>query len=175
MHLPPRLLRSFIFSGGLATTLCFSSSALSAEQVVVQYGIFRRSISVADLATFAETGEVPSELNLYLKASRQNPDDVRRVLREETEVSVVTLDRVLNSAAGDLLLDQVGQVVRTPSNRANRQAIRSALILSASQDSRVSLIEVIQNYPTSNVVVEVGLISQVYSQIDEVLGQIQNF
>ncbi|MHC5722793.1 MAG: alpha/beta hydrolase [Nostoc sp.] len=43
----------------------------------------------------------------------------------------------------------------TPSRRADRQALRAALLLSATQDRQVSLIEIIKNYPTNEVQVEV--------------------
>ncbi|WP_292789839.1 alpha/beta hydrolase [uncultured Nostoc sp.] len=42
-----------------------------------------------------------------------------------------------------------------PSQRADRQALRAALLLSASQDRLVSLIEIIKNYPTNELEVEV--------------------
>jgi hypothetical protein len=58
-------------------------------------------------------------------------------------------------------------------NTASRQAIRSALILSASPDNRVSLIEVIQKYPTAEVELEGERILQAYRQIDAIGGLIK--
>ncbi|MHC5671232.1 alpha/beta hydrolase [Nostoc sp.] len=43
----------------------------------------------------------------------------------------------------------------TPSQRADRQALGAALVLSASQDRQVSLTEIINNHPTNEVEVEV--------------------
>lgn len=51
-------------------------------------------------------------------------------------------------------MDQISQVIYTPSRRADRQALRSALVLSASQDGQVSLIKIIKNYPTDEVEVD---------------------
>ena len=61
---------------------------------------------------------------------------------------------MLNSRIGNIILEQISQVIYTPSRRVDRQALRSALVLSASQDVQVSLIEIIKNYPTNKVEVD---------------------
>jgi Alpha/beta hydrolase of unknown function (DUF1400) len=168
MRLLLKRLRLFVFLGVSSIALCFSTKAIAADQVVIKYKIFRESISVAELTTFVETGEASSGLQFYLSKSRQKPEDVRRMLGQQTDVNVVTLDRALNNPVGDLLLDQISLVVHPPTNAASRQAIRSAIVLSASQDSKVSLIEVIQKYPTSEVELEGERLSQAYRQINAI-------
>lgn len=69
----------------------------------------------------------------------------------------------------------MGYSIHTSSNQANRQALRSALVLSANGDNKVSLIEVIQNYPTSEVIVEGERLVRTYNQLSiiaEDLGRI---
>jgi Alpha/beta hydrolase of unknown function (DUF1400) len=173
MRLSSRLLKLSIFLGISSAVLSVSTNAIAAEQVVVKYKILRESISVAELTTFVETGEASSGLQSYLKASQQNPEDVRRLLGRETNVNVVTLDRALNNPVGNFVLDQISLAVHPPANAASRQAIRSALVLSASQDNKVSLIEVIQKYPTAEVELEGERIAQAYRQIDAIGGWIR--
>jgi len=60
-----------------ADILLSSSSAIAAEQVVLKYRIFRESISVEELTTFAETGELSTSLRLNFALARQNPKVVR--------------------------------------------------------------------------------------------------
>jgi hypothetical protein len=165
MPLLLQLQRLFIFLGVSSTALCLATSAIAAEQVVIKYKIFRESISVAELTTFVKTGEASSGLQFYLSKSKQKPEDVRKALAQEANVNVVTLDRALNNSAGDFLLDQISLAVHPPTNAVSRQAIRAALVLSASQDNKVSLIEVIQNYPTSEVELEGERLAQAYRQI----------
>lgn len=83
--------------------------------------------------------------------ARQDPKAIRQYLTKPVKVNPVFLDRVLNSQIGNIILDQISQVTYTPSRRADRQALRAALVLSASQDRQVSLIEIIKNYPTNEV------------------------
>jgi Alpha/beta hydrolase of unknown function (DUF1400) len=168
MRLSMRLLQSFIFLGVSSASLCFGTGAIAAEQVIIKYKIFRESISVAELTTFVKTGETSSALESYLNTSRQKPEDVRRILGKQANVNVVTLDRALNNPVGNFVLDQLSLAVHPPTDAASRQAIRSALVLSASQDNKVSLLEVIQKYPTSEVELEGERISQAYRQISAI-------
>ncbi|NJO40760.1 MAG: alpha/beta hydrolase [Cyanobacteria bacterium CRU_2_1] len=169
MNLPTSIRRVLFLTIGTGLTVAaslWSATAIAAEQVVMKYQIFERSVSVADLTTFAETGEASSELENYMEASGQDPELIRRMLTREVEIGVVPLDRMLNNAVGDVMLDQVSEFVYTPSGAADREAMRSALVLSASDDDHVSLIEIIQKYPTQQVYVDGNRINAAYRQIE---------
>jgi hypothetical protein len=79
------------------------------------------------------------------------------------------LDKALNSLPGEWLLDQLGQTIRPVSGEASRQALRSALVLSASNDGELTLLEVLQTYPTETVVLEVDQVESVLARIDTLL------
>ncbi|MFH7024100.1 MAG: alpha/beta hydrolase [Heteroscytonema crispum UTEX LB 1556] len=146
-------------------TLLYTNSAIAAERVTFKYGIFRPSVSVDELTKLAETGEVSQSLNFYFNQAGQDPKAVQKILTQEVNANPVVLDRVLNNQIGEFLLDRIGQSVSTPSGQANRQALRSAIILSANKDNKVSLIEIIQNYPTTEVIVDGGRLAQTYNQL----------
>ncbi|PPS45431.1 alpha/beta hydrolase [Chroococcidiopsis sp. TS-821] len=148
-------------------------AANAAERVVLRYRIFRQSLSVAELAQFAETGELSRSLRSNLARAGQDPVTVRRYLTEPVRVNPVFLDRVLNSPVGNALLDEISQVIHTPSRRADRQALRAALVLSA-RDGQVSLIEVLQNYPTREVQVDGDRLEVAYRQLRRLSGNIQD-
>ena len=158
-----------------ASILLSSTSAIAADQVLLKYRIFEESISVKELTTFAETGELSSSLKINLALARQNPKVVRQYLTEPVKVNFLFLDRLLNSSIGEVVLDEVSQVVHTPSRRANRQALRSALILAASSDGNLTLIEIIQNYPTAVVQVEGDRLERAYRQISKLTGLVEDF
>lgn len=142
-----------------------SSAAIAAERVMLKYRILRQSVSVPELTQLAETGQPSPALKAYLKLAQQEPQRLRQPLVQPIHVNRRLLDRVLNSPPGEVLLDQVGQVIHTPSNRANRQALRSALVLSATPDNEITLIEVLQNYPTSEIEVEGDRLEDTYRQL----------
>ena len=74
----------------LITTVCgvfFSSlPAFAAEQVVLKYRVFRESVSVKELTTFADTGKLSTLLRVNLAIAQQDPKNVRRYLTEPVKV-----------------------------------------------------------------------------------------
>ncbi|MEH2237596.1 MAG: alpha/beta hydrolase [Nostoc sp.] len=135
---------------------------------------FRESLSVEELSTFAQTGELSRSLRVNLALVRQDPKAIRQYLTESVKVNPVFLDRVLNSQIGNIILDQISQVISTPSRRADRQALRAALVLSATQDGQVSLIEIIKNYPTNEVEVDGDRLQGAYRQLRRLQTSLQD-
>ena len=151
-----------------------SPAAIAAEQVVLKYNIFERSIPVEDLTTFAETGKLSRDLKAYMRMSKQDPEKVRKTLTDKVDVNVVTLDRVLNSVVGNLALEQLSQYIYTSSRQADKQAMRAALVLSASEDNNISIMEIAQNYPTQDVYIDGNRLSEAYAQISLLRGGLDN-
>jgi hypothetical protein len=150
------------------------SYILAAETVVLEYKIFRESIAVDELSTFAQTGKLSNSLRINLALARKEPQVIREYLTTPVKVSSVFLDRVLNSPVGDIILDELSQVIHTPSGKANRQALRSALVLSAVGDEQITLIEVIENYPTQNVQVDGEQLQNAYRQLRRLQTGLEN-
>ncbi len=175
------LRRSLLLSVIIAFFLS-NGSAFAAENVLLKYRIFRESISVKELTNFAETGELSTSLRVNLALAKQDPKPIRQYLTESVAVNPVLLDRVLNSPIGNVVLDQISEAIHTPSRKADRQALRSALILSASSDrtgnsansNNISLIEIIQNYPSSEVEVEGEVLERAYRQLRQLGGNLQD-
>ncbi len=168
-----RFIGSALCLGVSAAILGLSPRANAAETLVFKYKGFRESISVNELTTFAETGKASSALRSYFKAGRQNPNEVRRDLNQPLSVNIVTVDRLLNSPTGESILDQIGQTVHPRAQEVTRQALRSALVLSARSDSKISLIEVLQNYPTSQVEIEGTRLGQIDRQVGALVENLQ--
>lgn len=158
---------------GVSTLFC-GHSAIAADAIVFRYGAFSETFSVQELAEFAQTGRQSSTISYYLRRTNQSPEAVRSALTREIPVRLITLDRVLNSPAGDFALDRIGRTIQTPANASNRQALRAALVLSASGDNQISLIEVFQKYPTRQLNVDGKELITTYTQISELAQRIQN-
>jgi hypothetical protein len=158
----------------IAPTIALTPSrGMAAETIVFRYGVFGESLSVSQLVEFAQTGQVSPALRGYFRLFRQKPNAVRRTLNREVNVDLLTLDRFLNSPTGEHVLDQLGEAIQTPVGEANRQALRAAIVLSA-RNNQVSLIEVLQNYPTRQLYIDGRAIERTYRQISRVTKQIQS-
>lgn len=160
--------------GGLLT-LAFAPHAQAAEEIVLNYQWLRRSLPVSDLSTLAETGEPSPQLSTYLDAIGQRPDAFRRTLTREVSLDPVLLDRMLNNPVGDLALDQLSPIIHTRSREGDRQALRSALILSASDDGKVSLVELIETYPTQELHVDGDRLADAYNDIADLRDRIDRW
>jgi hypothetical protein len=156
-----------------AGMLLVAPTSVAAEKVVLKYSIFRESIPVSDLETLAETGRTDPAIESYIRRAGKKPEDLQRVLTSTVKVDQVTLDRRLNSLPGNLILDEVGKAIHTPAGGADRQALRAALVKSAEEDDRISLLEVIQNYPTAEVVVEGEQLVSTYRQLSKIADPLQ--
>lgn len=155
------------------TSILFSSTrAEAAEKVVLKYRFLQEKVSVPELTTFAQTGELSSSLRSYLKLAKKEPNDLRRTLTQDVKVNPTFLYRALNHPLGEGMLDQVSQVIHTPTNRANRESLRGALVSSALPDGNITLIETLQNYPTPEVHVEGDRIAEVMQTIRNWLNRL---
>lgn len=130
------------------------SPTLANRSLIIQFGLLGRSIPLQDLTRFTETGELSNGWRTNFNLVGADPAAVRNALAQEVSVDFLFLDRTLNTLIGEYLLFQLGQIVRTQANTANIQALRSALVLSTADDNRLSLIEVLQRYPTPNIFID---------------------
>ncbi len=165
------------FVSAIAVLIAFGASphANAAESVVLKYRFLRETVSVAELSTLAETGELSPSLRAYLKLAKREPEELRRALTQEVEVDPILLYRVLNTPVGEAMLDRVSEVVHTPTNRANRQSLRSALVSSALPDNQITLIETLENYPTPEVHVDGNRLVEVAQNLRRVVDRIPRF
>lgn len=149
--------------------------AMAADTVLLRYRGFGRAVPTADLTRLAETGEAPDSVQGLLNTANQDPAALQDVLIRPIAVDPNLLSSTLNSWPGEWALDQLGQVIRPPSDQANRQALRAALVLSASEDGQLTLLEVLQNYPTPEVVLEGDRVEEAYNQLSTLLAPLSIF
>lgn len=173
-HYLPTSKRLILSLVTLMGVFLWGTRANAAESVVLKYRFLRETVSVEELTTFAETGELSTSLQAYLKMAGKQPAELRQVLTQEMAVNPILLHRVLNSAPGELLLDQTSQVIHTPTNRANRQSLRGALMSSALPNGKITLIETLQNYPTPEVHVQGDRLLEVVQRISRVTERLPN-
>ena len=97
---------------------------------------------------------MPQQWKSYLKLAQIQPEEFRRLLIDQKPVNFLEIDNFLNSFLGEYALFQLGQLVYTPSQRANVQALRSSVTLSAADDEQISWLEILQNYPAQHLTID---------------------
>ncbi|NJL48173.1 MAG: alpha/beta hydrolase [Leptolyngbyaceae cyanobacterium SM2_5_2] len=144
--------------------------ALAAEEVLLKYRGFSRTVPTTDLATLAETGQTSDPVDGLLRQANKEPEELQSLLTRQLAADPVVLDQALNSWPGEWMLDQLGTAIHPVSGEASRQALRSALVLSADNDGQISLLEILQTYPTAEVVLEGDVIASAYDRLATFLG-----
>lgn len=171
-YIPPRAKRLILGLFAFIAILGGSTQADASQSVVLKYRFLRETISVPELSTFAKTGELSPTLKTYLRLAKREPDELRRALTQEVKVDPNLLSRILNSPIGEVMLDQISEVVHTPGNQANRESLRGALVSAALSDNQITLIEILENYPTPEVHVEGERLVEVAQKIRNVLRRL---
>ncbi|ELS02003.1 Alpha/beta hydrolase of unknown function (DUF1400) [Xenococcus sp. PCC 7305] len=159
----PRLLQAGFLVLAIGTGFSLKpNEVVAAEEIVLTYSFLDQPILVKDLETFVETGEMSAAISFLVGIAKQNPEDVRKALTKEVGLSSRFVYKVLNSLPGEYALFQAGQIIhpRYKPNRAIIPALRGTLILSASDDEKITLLEFFQKYPTQKMYVDGRLIAK---------------
>ncbi|ACB50769.1 unknown [Crocosphaera subtropica ATCC 51142] len=166
----PQIMLSLLFS--LLGLFSAKVPAQAAERVILKYSILRESVSVEELSHLANTGEASRSLRSYLKLANKEPEELRTLLNNNVDVDPVFLSKALNSFAGGIVLDPIGEVIHTPSKRANRESLRGALVTSALSDKNIRLIEIFENYPTEEIHVDGDRLAEIYQSIEGFVSKV---
>lgn len=143
-----------------------NTNAYAAEQVILKYGNFQAPISVEELNKFAVTGETTPTLEAYFQASQQDPILARQALTEGIKANPAILNNLLSGWTGQILVSQIGEVIRPTAKPLDKEGLRSAVTASISQDGEVTLIGAIRNYPDDTVELEGERIIPVYQRLN---------
>jgi len=128
-----------------AATPCFA-----AEQIVFQYGLFEQSLPVADLRKYAETQQVSSNLGFFLRfLNREQQKEVHQALQVKMSLSLVALDKLLNTELANRILSGVSQGIARR-DKAGVQAIDAAVILGANSKDGLGIISLLEAYPVKD-------------------------
>ena len=126
--------------------------AIGAEQIKFSYGALEFSLPVADLETYAQKGEITSQLAFYTK--RFKPEDVahlRQVLTEQQNLSPVAVSQFLYSDIGESMLKASGQLIQTDARQNGFYAIRAALILAAADPGGLTPLNTMRYFPSQSI------------------------
>ncbi len=128
----------------------------AASEILISYGAFERSVAIADLEQFAQTGELSPQLQSYnrqLQWSEDQLNQVRQVLVTPAQnLDVVAVSQFLYTEQGEILLQELTRVVQAPVRQASFSALRAALILAASGNPHgFTLLHVLRSYPLQTI------------------------
>ncbi|MGF1460373.1 MAG: alpha/beta hydrolase [Leptolyngbyaceae cyanobacterium] len=156
--------------GGIGSHI---GAANAADSVLLTYGFLSMEVPMTDLVAFAEGSDTSGEIEQLLTLAEQDPNAVRNALNEPIPANINVLDLALNSPPGEWMLDRVSETIQPASGEAGRLAMRAALIGAASTDNEITLLEVMQVYPSPAIVVQGDRLLETYSRISEIIEPLE--
>jgi hypothetical protein len=172
----PSFLGKALALGAGVSMLCFSPSAKAAETIILRYQGSDRTITVSNLENFARTGNAAiPDIQQFFQENPRAADIIRSVFTEEIYISPAFIGRVKrgvrefsSTSTGRFVLLQINQLISSPTVQGTKEdlaPIQTALIDSFNDDNRISLLELIQNYPSSEVVLDLTSLAPVYNDV----------
>ncbi|MEG4862128.1 MULTISPECIES: alpha/beta hydrolase [Microcoleaceae] len=148
----PKYLGLFAF-----TAVCTAAPAFGAERIYVTYGPLEESVPIESLALFAKEGKIDSNLDGFAQyAKKSQLAQIRSALQAKAEISPVTIAQFLYTPQGEVLLERLGRVVQTKARQPGFYAIRAALILAAADPEGLTILNVLQKFPTYGIRIDVA-------------------
>lgn len=178
-----KLLRELLDSWGSAialaglSLLATAAPATSADEVVISYGFFERTVSIAELEAFAQGAGLSHQLSEYaknLRLTEQELATIQQVLTQQADFNAVDVAQFLYTVQGESLLEVMGDVIQTPTRLSGSKAIRAGLILAAADEAEgLSILNFLKKYPTPAIRIDLGRGLRVAQAITETLGESQ--
>lgn len=148
----PKYLGLFAF-----TAVCTAAPAFGAERIYITYGPLEESVPVESLALFAKEGKIDSNLDGFAQyAKKSQLAEIRSALQAKAEISPVTIAQFLYTPQGEVLLERFGRVVQTKARQPGFYAIRAALILAAADPEGLTILNVLQKFPTYGIRIDIA-------------------
>ncbi|NEO80940.1 alpha/beta hydrolase [Moorena sp. SIO4G3] len=135
--------------GLLITPVMISAPVEAAEKIYISYGPIEFSLPIAALEVYATVGKVEPSLAFY--AGYVKPEEfkqLRQVLITPIDVTPVAIAQFLYSPQGEIILQRVGEVIQTKARQPGFYAIRAALIKAAFKPEGLTILNVLQEFPT---------------------------
>jgi len=143
----------------------------AAEQIRLNYGPLGFSIAVADLETFIQEGDATGTLKMFLASlSPEQQDQIRAALQSRYEVDPVTVAQFSYTSSGEQLLQEAGELVKTPTGQNGFYGIRSASILAAADPKGLSIINWLRQFPT-DIQIDLGKVLRFRRHITDLLTE----
>ena len=169
---------ALVASWGIGFT-ALASPALAAKDVALVSGAFRRSIPVKDIEHLAKTGEARDLLEQLLVLSKQDPEDVAKLLNQKLDLPLVLTSRLINTRIGEAIIRRVGQIlypIYTPQPEVSIPALRAGVIngLHNSGDG-LTAVDFLTAYPNEVLAVDLPALFSVIDKAQSISGLVQFF
>jgi hypothetical protein len=167
------------WSTGLSLSLfTVGSPSLAATDVALVSGGFRRSIPVKEFEHLANTGEAIGLLGNLLDISKQNPEEMSKLLNQQLSVPVALTSRLINTRIGEAIIRRVARIIYpiyTPQAEVSVPAIRAGIINGLQQSDGLTAVGFLKAYPNQVMAVNLPALFAVIEKIESISSLVKFF
>lgn len=131
------------------------------KNVLLQYDSSFAEVPLADLEQLAETGTASDELSAYLQTTPLTEEDLAAVLSFEIYTGTIPFSSTNVNFAAIQLSKAIGDPLRRERYRAMRRALRESF----EGDRAITVIEIVENYPSSRTRISLDQIDQLFGDV----------
>lgn len=160
-------------SFGILSTVLSTIPALGAERIAFSYPPFGEFyLSRNALDEFAKQGKITDEFKFYAKrATPQQLAQLRTLLSRRFEVSPTLVSQFTYSPLGETVMHRLGEIFQTDSRQNGFYALRSAMILAATDPEGLTVLNVLHRFPTRSVRLNLNRSLKIIDNFSELLKQ----
>ena len=167
------------WSTGLSLSLLtVVSPSLAATDVALVSGGFRRSIPVKEFEHLANTGEAIGLLGNLLDISKQNPEEISKLLNQQLSVPLVLTSRLINTRIGEAIIRRVARIIYpiyTPQAEVSVPAIRAGIINGLQQPDGLTAVGFLKAYPNQVMAVNLPALFAVIEKTESIASLVKFF
>lgn len=157
----------------LLAVVLFTFPVQAAERLYFNYGLFGFSVPLAQLETFAETGQLEGTLAQYLKRfSPERRAQIQAVLQARYTIDPVMIDRFAYTSPGERLFQELGEIVQSEARQNGGRGLRSAAILAAADPEGMSILSFLQQFPT-DIRIDIRNVLGLVNRVSDILKDTQ--
>ncbi|MBF1999981.1 MAG: alpha/beta hydrolase [Synechococcales cyanobacterium M58_A2018_015] len=149
-RLVPWFNKALLLMAGISF-LGLGTPARAAERVILRFEETERTVPLANIESFIETGTpVSQDLQEFVDRHPDAGRIIRDILNAEIYISpsfVAQIRQGLASSTGEFVLIQLSKLVSDASVPDDLQPLETAVINAFENDNRLSLVEVLREYP----------------------------
>jgi predicted dienelactone hydrolase len=158
---------------GVASTLFSATPLLGAERIAFYYPPFGEfTISTDDIETYAKYGKVTRDFAFYInRVPSAQRAQFQQLLNTHFKLNAVLVSQVTYSALGESVVQRLSELIMTETRdkKASFYALRSALILAATDPEGLNIVDVIRRYPSNTIRLNLTEGQEILSNLSELL------
>ena len=165
----------FAITSSFTVPALFASAAVSAEKIFISYGFLDFSLSVESLEIYANEGRITKEFATYAGfLEPEQLESLRNLLVQPADLTPVLISQFFYSPQGEIILQELGEIIQTKAGENGFYALRSALILAAADEEGLTLINAIRKFPTYGIRINSQRGLEVFRDINRIIGKTED-